>query len=394
MSFEYARSDDASNSKFSKHSASVDKTSLNAKNVKRHHKGSRLLFTDSGDTWASSSSVSMSESSDTGTISRSSSRWHRNASGKTSSSSSSTSTHYSITSRPKGGHVHGLTASVGTSSSDRAPIVVKKDAHKGKKSKGKKGHHKGKKAKVVKGKKKVEKGFFDLFTRNTTIVEANETPVGIEFAPPQVFCQTNDCDLCCGSQIQGCLPAELHFNGEIFGDLNVSGIAMLYLNHSRIHGYVAAPNADLVVADRTRFDNTVTVHYYGYVNASEIVGGMVVTDAQLWDWLSLGESCTKDTGPGCNSVFLTGFFNTFFCGNFTGPPYAEFLYDPVTGCQFTNNDGMVLGGATAVPLVTFCVDPSTCPPTVTTCVPGTGCTAGGCPPVSECTGCAPCTAGV
>ncbi len=368
MSRKHSSTRKASNSKFSARQKSKDNTSYGGKSISRRHKGKRVLFTDSGSIYASKSNVSVSESADSGHLSRSSASWHRTRHGSTSSSHSSTSTSYTVSSRPSGVEPHGST-----------PVIVygkgtKKDHHK--KAKSKRAHHK-----KVKGKKRVKKGIFDLFKKGTApevseVIFEEQNDPGESPGP----CLANQCDLCCGSQVQSCLPAELHLNGEVFGDLNVSGIAMLYLYKSRIHGYVAAPNADIVVAERTRFDNTVTIHYYGYIAGCEILNGITVTDINLWDYLAL-ENCTKDFGAACNSLFLTGFFNCFFCGNFTGQADACFSYDPVTGCSFVNNSGVLVGGVMACPLVSYCSNVTTCPPTVTTCTPSAVSGGAACPDV-------------
>src|SRR5262249_45004224 len=114
-------------------------------------------------------------------------------------------------------------------------------------------------------------------------------------------------DLCC---TQGCLPAELSFNGELFGDLAVTGEAMLYFNRARIHGFVAAPNSDIVVAERTRFDELVTINFYGTIITSEFLNGITLTGCALLD-------------PCCISVFLQGFFTTFITGPVTGTTTNE-----------------------------------------------------------------------
>lgn len=182
-----------------------------------------------------------------------------------------------------------------------------------------------------------------------------DTAVVMEAQQGENGCGGGCCDLCLASQVVSdcgtCLPAELHLNAEVFGNLNVTNVAMLYLYKSRIHGYVNAQQSDLVVAERTRFDQTVNVHYYGFISYSEFLNGMNVTATCLWD--GSGEGCC---GPNCNSLYLKGFFNSYFCGNFCGPVGACFTYDPVTGCSFVDNDGCICGGAQGCPLVTYNTD--------------------------------------
>jgi hypothetical protein len=111
----------------------------------------------------------------------------------------------------------------------------------------------------------------------------------------------------------------------------------------------------------------VNIHFYGFISYCEFLGGVTVTGSNLWDILD-------NEGPQCNSLFLQGFFNTFFCGNFCfsgiGGEQPCFIFDPVTGCSFVSNGGILCNGAIACPLVTFCFDPTSCPATVNSCLPG------------------------
>ncbi len=371
MTRKHSSSDFAGNTFFDARHRSKDEVKFSSStSVTRKHKSGNRYKNSSGSIWESGTSISVHESADHGTRERSSYKWHQTSSGRKSGTSSSSTTHYSVESRPrKGYHVSDL---------EKKPITQKSK---------KKSHHKksyGRPSKV-KGKKRVEKGILDFFAMGGEQKPVNEPQVMFDI--PAGSCQAGECDLCCGSLIGSCLPAELHLNGEVFGDLNVSGVAMLYLYKSRIHGFLAAPNSDLVVAERTRFDNTATIHYYGYIFGNEFLGGVTVTDQGMWDYLGRPE-CTKDEGAGCNSLFLTGFIDNFFCGNFTGPPGAVFGYDPLTGCSFVSNGGNVVGGASAESLVSYCVDASACPPVVSSCTPGLP---AGCAVTTECTGCPLCT---
>jgi hypothetical protein len=155
-----------------------------------------------------------------------------------------------------------------------------------------------------------------------------------------IRCET--VDLCCTG---GCLPAELHINGEVFGTVDVTGRAMLYFHKARVHGPVAAPESDLVVAERTRFDETVGVNFYGTVMGSEFANGITFYGNALLD------GC-------CVSVRLQGFMDTFINGNITGLSgnTTHFFYDGVTGYWVVVNCSCLagvtpalLGAAIAVP---------------------------------------------
>lgn len=349
----------ASNSSFSERKHSSDKERHGSTSTRYKHSGSNLLFTDSGSTWASESSVKVNVGKDRGSAHHSNNKLYRDSSGSERYAHSSGTTHFSRGDFPSGfSSENRVAGKVKGKKNAKVKVAKVKDKKKAKVKKA-----------AVKGKKKVEKGIFDFLGMG-----AKEADVGVVTAD-QTFqgnCYANQCDLCFGSQVQfnnaTCLPAELHLNGEVFGDVNVSGVAMLYIYKSRVHGYVQAPNSDLVVAERTRFDNTINVHYVGFVSYSEILSGVTVTGTSLWDY-----GTPENYGPQCNSLFLTGFFNTFFCGNFTGPEGSCFEYDPVTGCSFTANEGCVTGGATLCPLVTYNVIPQEEGFQVDSCRPGDTC---------------------
>ena len=99
--------------------------------------------------------------------------------------------------------------------------------------------------------------------------------------------------------------AELHLSAEVYGDLQVYGKVMLYVYKCRFHGMVWAEESDLVVAERTRFDQSIHIHFYGTVLQSEIMNGVEVTGCSLWDQASC-------------SIALHGFFVTYFKGDFKG----------------------------------------------------------------------------
>jgi hypothetical protein len=163
--------------------------------------------------------------------------------------------------------------------------------------------------------------------------------------------QDGDCDFCtfdpaCGDSLPCCsdgmvgnfvccpgacdAPAELNISAEVDGGVFVNGIVMLYFYKARIHGSVEAPNSDIVIAERTRFDSEVFIHFYGTVIGCEIQEGVTVTSVQLWD-------------PACLSITLQGFFLTNFQGFFVGPdvptgPCAPFMFDSVTCNYFFGQD--------------------------------------------------------
>ncbi|MCE5293240.1 MAG: collagen-like protein [Chlamydiales bacterium] len=371
----------ASNSSWEFKGKSSDVTRHGESSTRRKHSATDVLYTDSGSIWAVHDSVKQHVGKDRGHQHESETRYHRNSSGSSSSSHSSDTKNFDRGDYPSGfsssvAYVNGKKVNGTMQQASVKNAVVKnekadKKAKAHKKDNGKKKNAKVKFAKAgakVKGKKKVTKGFMDFLGLGKK--QVNEAAIVGPLDP--ALCFANDCDLCTASQViyQGatCLPAELHLNAEVYGDLNVNGVAMLYLYKTRIHSNVFAPNSDLVVAERTRFDNSVNVHYYGYISACEILGDVTVTGTNLWDY----SNGVEGVGPQCNSLFLTGFFNTFFCGNFIGPVGSYFQYDPVTGCSFVNNGGTVTG-ATVAPLVSYCFDPATCPPTVTSCTPGAPC---------------------
>jgi hypothetical protein len=115
--------------------------------------------------------------------------------------------------------------------------------------------------------------------------------------------EQNQCDLC--NVYEACLPAELHLNAEVFGNLSIYGKTMLYLYKTRLHGALDGTDADLVVAERTRFDSPVFIHYYGTIIGCEFMLGASTSGCSLWD-------------PECISVTLQGFFTTNFKGPFSG----------------------------------------------------------------------------
>jgi hypothetical protein len=148
-------------------------------------------------------------------------------------------------------------------------------------------------------------------------------------------------------------PAELNISGEVDGSVVVNGIVMLYFYKARIHGDVDAPNSDIVIAERTRFDGSIFIHYYGTILACEIQNGVQVTGVHLWD-------------DPCKSITLQGFFLTNFHGLFVGPtvasspdiPCASFIFDAVTGdFAFTNNEGSPIADNTACPVCIGCFIP-------------------------------------
>lgn len=126
---------------------------------------------------------------------------------------------------------------------------------------------------------------------------------------------------------------------------------MLYFYKSRIHGQVQACDSDMVVAERTRFDGPINVHYYGTVLNSEIMSGMSVTGTSLYD------------SPNCNGVFLRGFMNSFICGNLCGPCGAQFWLDGVSNWYFCDfNFGSVSGGACLFIIESTRAEQQTCYP--------------------------------
>ena len=360
----------ASNSDFSQKNHSSDETKHRGSSTKKHHSGSSLFFTDSGSTWASDSSVNVHLGKDSGTMHVSENSLYRNKSGSEKYGHKSDTTHFSRSNLPSG--MHG-------SSSNRVAGKVKNHQKYGthKKAKDKKANVKAKKVKnvdaKVKGKKNVKKGFLD-FLKGSKMKEGVEISSAQQPQAQDPACTFNCCDFCDASQVHpcttcDCLPGELHLNAEVFGNLSVTGVAMLYIYKSRIHGYVNAQMSDLVVAERTRFDKTVNINYYGFVSYCEILDGVSLSGTSLWDYAN----GVAPGGPQCNSVYLVGFFNTFFCGDFCGPTGSEFIYDPVTGCSFVNNGGTLCPTATAAPLVTYCFTPCVVggpSGTVTSCTPG------------------------
>ncbi len=333
----------ASNSDFSYVSSSTDETRHGRSSTNRKHSGNNILFTDSGSTWANNSSVRVHVGRDNGRMHRSENKLYRSSSGSERYDHNSTSTHFTRGDYPSDAY------STGHQVAGKVKNGKKKAVVKGKKANAKKA--KVKFAKVngkVKGKKKVEKGVFDflgLAAKKDVALQAEDVE----------GCGGGCCDLCYASLVVSdcgtCLPAELHLNAEVFGDLNVTNVAMLYIYKSRIHGYVNAQESDLVVAERTRFENAVNIHYYGFVSYSEILQGVTVSGTHLWDGGECGEG--ECGGANCNSLFLKGFFNTFFCGDFSGPEGSCFTYDPVTGCSFVKNNSQLLGDAELCPLVSY-----------------------------------------
>ena len=127
-------------------------------------------------------------------------------------------------------------------------------------------------------------------------------------------------------------PAELNISAEVDGGVFVSGIVMLYFYKARIHGGVDAPNSDIVIAERTRFDDDIVIHFYGTILACEINGDVTVKGISLWD----ASTCTSITLQG---FFTTNFDGQFFATNVSGGPCTPFIYDAVTGNYYFINNG-------------------------------------------------------
>lgn len=121
-----------------------------------------------------------------------------------------------------------------------------------------------------------------------------------------------------------CIPAELHLNAEVFGNVNVDGVAMLYFYKARIHGDVNAGDSDLVVSERTRFDGQVEINFYGTVMGSEFLNGIIFTGCQLYD-------------PCCISIRLQGFFTTYISGVLSGNCQGENCTYPTIRIDITTN---------------------------------------------------------
>ena len=170
--------------------------------------------------------------------------------------------------------------------------------------------------------------------------------------PDCTMCTIDGCacsvnDLCC-LQDPTCLPCELQLNAEVFGDVVVEGVAMLYFYKSRIHGAVTATMSDLVVCERTRFDSTVMISYYGTIIGSEFLNGIFLSSTALYD-------------PCCISIALQGFFTTYIQGTLGASTAGTvFVFDITTNSLFAGDCG---GGCENAVIEVLCNCVSACTPT-------------------------------
>lgn len=141
-----------------------------------------------------------------------------------------------------------------------------------------------------------------------------------------------------GSIIWGTVPTpfttmEMYIAADIFGDVDTSITAthsfQMYFTRAKVRGQVKGTRNIIEYADWSSFSGLVTGVSYSTIRNSVFSGGMTITSA---------------SGGGFKPFGMIG---TDFAGTFTGPA-SSFVVDSTTNYYFTQNSGILAGGATAV----------------------------------------------